>query len=563
MHQKKLRFRAIKSFNSQKNKIILSAAALIVALYPVTAKANTVVISDFDLIVNKNIAAMEQAPNNNDNNDDLALTTGTQNNFLLSHPLSFEDVLKSQGYQIISEEYYPKEEDDDIIDTAMVFGLKTAHTSLEDNFDEAAEPADMSEVFDRSLFSCVTTGYSKEFLYGNIPYELNAEVEKFVKYFTSPRGRVFFTRWLERSTAFKPLITEELRKEGLPEDLIYLAMIESGFNARAYSRARAVGVWQFMKSTGRMFGLKNDYWIDERRDPVKSTQAAVKFLKLLYTRYDSWYLSMAAYNAGEGKVNRAIRRYKTKDFWKLTTRKRRYLKKETKQYVPKFLAARLIAENPEAYGFTDLNYHEPIEFDTVKIDFATDLRLIAAEAGVSTTDIKKLNPELKNWFTPPNKGEYFVKVPIGTGEIVQAKINDIPKSDRLKLHVHKIRRGETLSHIADKYKTSIRAIKYLNNLSRSSFIREGKTLIIPVRAKKISSAYSPVVTNTTYKKKSLPKSGLYTVRRGDTLWSISRKFGLTLNEVLKINNLTKKHVIKPGQRIKLKRAFAPTDKKES
>ena len=512
------------------------------------------VISDFDLIVNENIAVTEQAYNN----DDLALTTGAQNNFYLSHPMSFEDVLLSQGYQIISEEYYP--EDDDIIDTAMVFGLKTAHTPHD--LDESAEQADINELFDRSLFSCVTTVYSKEFLYSNIPHELNSEVEKFVKYFTSPRGRKFFTRWLERSTAFSPLIKEELRKEGMPEDLIYLAMIESGFNTRAYSKARAVGVWQFMKATGRMFGLKNDYWVDERRDPIKSTQAAVKFLKLLYTRYDSWYLSMAAYNAGEGKVNRAIRRYKTKDFWKLTTRKRRYLKKETKQYVPKFLAARIIAENPEAYGFTDLNYQDPIAFDTVKIDFATDLRVIAKEAGVSTADIKKLNPELKNWFTPPNKGEYFVKVPVGTGEIVQAKINDIPQSDRLKLHVHKIRRGETLSGIADKYKTSIRAIKYLNSMSRSSFIREGKTLIIPVRAKKISSSYSPVVTKN-YKKKSLPKSGLYTVRRGDTLWSISRKFGLTLSEVLKINNLTKKHVIKPGQRIKLTKAFAPDDKKDS
>lgn len=553
MHQKNLRFLIIQLLNSQKNIIMLSVVAFVISTIPLTARANTVVISDFDLIVNSNAASSAQKFYGNDN------LIGSQNNSYLSHPMSFEDVLTSEGYHIISEDYYPE---DDIIDTAMVFGLKTAHTPILDEPYEPSELTEVSEVFDRSQFSCESAGYSKEFLYSNIPYELNSEVEKFVKYFTSPRGRKFFTRWLERSAAFEPLIKAELEKEGMPEDLIYLAMIESGFNTRAYSRARAVGVWQFMRGTGRMFGLKDDYWIDERRDPVKSTQAAVKFLKLLYNRYDSWYLSMAAYNAGEGKINRAIRRYHTKDFWKLTTKKRRYLKKETKQYVPKFLAARIIAKNPEAYGFTNLQYHAPIEFETVKIDFATDLRVIAKEAGVSTKEIKNLNPELKNWFTPPNKGEYLVKVPLGKGDIVQAKIDNIPQSDRLKLHVHKIRRGETLGHIADKYKTSIRAIKYLNSMSRSSFIREGKTLIIPVRAKKISSSYSPVITKS-YKQKSLPKNGLYTVRRGDTLWSISRKFGLTLSEVLKFNNITKKHIIKPGQRLKLKKASTATTKKNS
>jgi membrane-bound lytic murein transglycosylase D len=206
-----------------------------------------------------------------------------------------------------------------------------------------------------------------------------------------------------------------LRENGLPEDLVYMALIESGFNPYAYSRRKASGPWQFIYLTGKKYGLKLNYWIDERRDPEKSTIAAAKYLKDLYDLFECWYLAAAGYNAGEGKIMNAIKRYRTEDFWELT--KYRYLKKETKDYVPQMIAAALIAKEPEIYGFTDIEYQDPLRYEKVNVPEVTDLRLIAKACEISLGELKDLNPELLRWCTPPNYSDYEIKIPFGKKEL--------------------------------------------------------------------------------------------------------------------------------------------------
>lgn len=213
----------------------------------------------------------------------------------------------------------------------------------------------------------------------DVPIILNSSVESHIDYF-NVRIRDKFELWLSRSGRYLPLMKEIFKKNDLPEDLVFVSLIESGFNPYAYSRARAVGPWQFMKGTGLKYGLRINEWIDERRDPVKSTIAAANYLKDLYAMFNSWPLALASYNAGEGRVGRAMAKSKAGDFWDL--RSTRYLRPETRNYVPKFMAATIIAKNPEKYGF-NLNYHEPLQYDEVVIDRPTDLRLIAKTAGVT------------------------------------------------------------------------------------------------------------------------------------------------------------------------------------
>jgi membrane-bound lytic murein transglycosylase D len=223
----------------------------------------------------------------------------------------------------------------------------------------------------------------------DIPIVINGQVERFIEYFQTTHRKPF-ALWLQRSGRYIPMMKEVLKQHGLPEDLVYLALIESGFNPKAYSRRRASGPWQFITRTGKKYGLEVDWWIDERRDPEKSTIAAARHLKDLYDQFSCWYLAAAGYNAGAAKISRAIQRYQTEDFWELT--KHKYLKRETRHYVPKMIAAALIAKEPEKYGFTDIVYDEPIRYEKVTVPDATDLKVIARLCEVDYETIKALNP---------------------------------------------------------------------------------------------------------------------------------------------------------------------------
>ena len=247
----------------------------------------------------------------------------------------------------------------------------------------------------------------------DIPIVINAKVEQFIQYFQTVM-RSKFSSWLARSEKYIPFMRNTLKEKGLPEDLVYMALIESGFNPYAYSRSKASGPWQFIYLTGKRYGLKVDWWVDERRDPEKSTVAAAKYLKDLYDMFECWYLAAAGYNAGENKIVNAMRRYRTEDFWELS--KYQYLKQETKDYVPQMIAAALISKDPEKYGFVGIEYEEPLRYEKVKVPEVTDLLTIARACETSVEEIKDLNPELLKGCTPSKDPDYEVKIPFGRME---------------------------------------------------------------------------------------------------------------------------------------------------
>jgi membrane-bound lytic murein transglycosylase D len=384
----------------------------------------------------------------------------------------------------------------------------------------------------------------------DIPIIINGKVEQFIKYYQT-RGRKVFTRWLARSRRYIPLMKMLLREKGLPEDLVYLALIESGYNPLAYSRRKAMGLWQFRYHTGKRYGLKVDWWIDERRDPVKSTIAAARYLKHLYDRFECWYLAAAGYNAGEGKILRAIKRYKTEDFWELT--KYPYLKRETKNFIPKMIAAALVAKNPEDYGFSDISYEEPIRFETVKVRDATDLRVIAKASESTYKELKRLNPELRRWCTPPHYPDYELKLPYGKKEIFLRNFSKIPPSKRITFRRHVVRSGETLSHITLRYRTNIGAIMRMNHIRNLHSIRAGRSLIIPVRGSdkfergKMAERLHQGRDLFDYKGRAF----IYTVREGDTLWDISRSAGIDVESLCRWNGIQNASRIYPGDRLKI------------
>ena len=269
-----------------------------------------------------------------------------------------------------------------------------------------------------------------------------------------------------------------LKEHGLPEDLVYMSLIESGFNPYAYSRAKAVGLWQFISMTGKRYGLRVNWWVDERRDPEKSTIAAAKYLKDLYDLFACWYLAAAGYNAGEYKIIKAIKRYQTEDFWKLTNQ--RYLKRETKDYVPQMIAAALIAKDPEKYGFIDVEYQEPLRYEKVKVPELTDLCLIAKACETSLEEIKDLNPELRRGVTPPNETEYEIKIPFGKKDFFLKNFEALQPLEKFQFKTHLVKKGETLKGIANHYRVDLEPLLEINHLNKTSPISKGMTLLIPI-----------------------------------------------------------------------------------
>jgi len=311
----------------------------------------------------------------------------------------------------------------------------------------------------------------------DIPIVINAKVEQFIQYFqTAIRDK--FGTWLGRSEKYIPFMKNVLKEHGLPGDLVYLSLIESGFNPYAYSRSKASGLWQFISLTGKRYGLKVNWWVDERRDPEKSTIAAAKYLKDLYEMFACWYLAAAGYNAGEYKIVKAMKLYRTEDFWMLT--KHRYLKRETKDYVPQMIAAALIAKDPEKYGFTDIEYQEPLRYEKVKVPELTDLSLIAMACETSLEEIKDLNPEIRRGVTPPNETEYEIKIPFGKKELFLKNFKALQPLGKFEFKTHLVKKGETLPMIAKSYWVDLEPMLEINHLNKTSPISKGMTLLIPI-----------------------------------------------------------------------------------
>ncbi|MBN2184601.1 MAG: LysM peptidoglycan-binding domain-containing protein [Candidatus Krumholzibacteriota bacterium] len=380
----------------------------------------------------------------------------------------------------------------------------------------------------------------------------NWRTDYWIKYFTG-KGRRNFKRWLERAEIYRDIIEPVLVKNEIPRDLLYLAVIESGLNLNAKSNVKATGPWQFMAGTGRIFNLRINWWIDERKDIVASTYAASHYLKHLHNLFGDWQLALASYNSGEYRVAHAISTQKTRDYWRLR------LPSQTRWFVPKFMAALAIGRDPEKYGFTTPEPN-PLRFDIVTLDRSTDLKIIASAAGCTLAKIQKLNPALKRWATPPGM-VVEIKVPYGTGEKVVSKINSIPPGERVSWLRHKIGKGETLSYIASKYEISQKELKRINGIKNVHKIRTGQLLLIPTRDDGTQSAgsSSPKYMTTPnlpgkikMKNYSAPEGKtklVYTVRDRDTLGEIAEKFNVGLSKIRSWNNLRYKSLIHPGDNL--------------
>jgi membrane-bound lytic murein transglycosylase D len=379
--------------------------------------------------------------------------------------------------------------------------------------------------------------------YDEIPLELNVHVEKELKRFTGYE-KDFFIQSYARSGRYQPYILEALRKAGMPEELAWLPLIESGFKVTALSRARALGLWQFIPSTGYKFGLKRNRYIDERIDFIKATDAAIAYLKELHSIFGDWATVLAAYNCGEGRVLKVIRTQNVNyldNFWDLYQR----LPHETARYVPRFYATLHIVKNPEKYGFKNLSADPPLVFDTVAINRQVHLKDVAKSMEMSLKDLKALNPELRYSLVPPES--YTLRVPKGAQDDLLAKLKTIPTSklpQRTYVY-HRVRSGQTLSTIARRYRTSVRAIMRANNMRSSHLIRAGKRLKIPQRGYTFSKR-----TTRSAKPAPMPTSGTHYVRKGDSLWIIANRYGTTVKKIHKLNQLSSNHLY-IGQPLKI------------
>ena len=360
--------------------------------------------------------------------------------------------------------------------------------------------------------------------HSDLPLMMTDQVAGYISYFSN-RGRGVFERAYARSGRYHDMMVSILKEEGVPQDLIYLAQAESGFHPLAVSRVGARGIWQFMGSRARGYGLTHNQWVDDRQDPVKSTRAAARHLKDLYNQFGDWYLAMAAYNSGPGTVQAAVRRTGYADFWELY--QRNVLPKETRNYVPIILAVTLMAKNPSQYGLEDVNLDDPIAYDTVTVNYPVDLRLVAECVDARPSDIQDLNPSLLR-LTTPREGTFELHLPLGTKDQYESAIAAIPSDMRLWWRYHKVQSGETLASIARTYRTTARLIAEANHLDADDALAPDATLVIPVAAGK-----HPSNDVATYARRITR----YRVRQGDTVETVAENFGLPEQMVRRWNGI--------------------------
>ena len=357
--------------------------------------------------------------------------------------------------------------------------------------------------------------------HSDLPLVMTDQVAGYINYFSN-RGRGTLERALARSGRYEDMIRRTLQEEGVPQELIYLAQAESGFHPLAVSRAGARGMWQFMGSRAKGYGLERSWWVDDRQDPEKATRAAAHHLKDLYTQFGDWYLAMAAYNSGPGTVQSAVKRTGYADFWELY--RRNVLPKETRNYVPIIVAVTIMAKNPAQYGLDSVVKEKPVPYDTVKIDYPIDLRLAAECVDVTTSDLLDLNPSLLRLTTPKDR-EFELHLPAGTADKFQTAVASIPADKRVWWRYHKVQSGETLASIARTFHTTSKAIAEANDLNDDSLAPEAR-LIIPIAPGKQSdtSSYARAITH-------------YKVRKGDTVESVAENFGVSAKMLRGWNHL--------------------------
>ncbi len=377
----------------------------------------------------------------------------------------------------------------------------------------------------------------------DLPIEINDRVLGFLDYYQNGRGRGAMETGLERAGRYQPMIERILKEEGVPLDLIFLCQAESAFEPKALSRAQAKGMWQFISSRGKEYGLRQTWWIDERSDPEKSTRAAARHLKDLYQQFGDWYLAMAAYNSGPFRVERALAKTGADNFWTLAEKKA--LPKETINYVPNILALTIIGKNPEKYGFTVVAA-KPVETERVPVEKATDLRVIAEAINVPVEELRDLNAQVLRWTTPPDDPEFQLVLPRGYAEKFNEQIASLPESKRVLFREHVVRKGDTLGAIAKKYGTTVSQLTQANNLGKNPVLQTGRSLIIPMSGvtpppqltARNSAPVRRVSGSTSAGATPRATTTSYTVRSGDTLSKIAARFNTTVDKLKTWNHLS-------------------------
>lgn len=448
---------------------------------------------------------------------------------------------------------------------------------------EGARPPELGTGLEQLLATEGESLIQEEIGY-DIPIVLNDRVQWWIDYFSN-RIRGSFARYLARSTSWLPYLKERLREAGLPEDLVYLALIESGFSTQAVSRAGAVGPWQFMSYTGREYGLRIDRWVDERRDYERSTQAAIAYLSDLHAMFGSWFLAAAGYNGGQGRVGRSMLRDNTVNFWELTG-----LHSETMNYVPKLIAATIIAKEPQKYGFRWVGRGEPVEWARVTVPSSTDLDVIAEVAGVPSDVIRGLNPHLLRGRTPPGETNFPVKIPPESVETFRRNYALLTPEERTRPSlVHLVRAGETLSGIASAYQVSLADLARENGFPAGKRLSGGERLVIPGRTANAGAGYpefgiesvselnpgleaagareTPAPSLAEVERSvAQPRPGggspeaaapsvararvLHRVKPGDTLAAIARRYGVSVDAIRRFNGLESDR-IRAGSRLRI------------
>lgn len=378
--------------------------------------------------------------------------------------------------------------------------------------------------------------------YGKVSMDDNDRVEKWISYFQTT-GRERMEIYLSRSHRYIPMMKEVLREYRLPEELVYVAMIESGFSSQARSFANAVGYWQFIEGTAKRYGLKVNHYVDERRDPVLSTRAAAEYFKDLYGIFGSWHLAMASYNAGEYRINRFVMRHYTRDFWFLSAQ--RTFPRETANYVPKFIAAFRISKNPEKYGFKDIAYEAPLEYDTLKVDFSVSLKKLSKHLDVAYDELQRLNPRYRGEYVHvEDDTETVLRVPVGKENILPSVLAhcrmEKPKLIYADYYWYRVRRGDTLYRLARRNRTSVSTIRRLNRMSHRSILRAGRKIKIP--------RYNYQVQ--VRKKGSRKLASSHVVQPGENLTFIANKYRVKVKNLRRINQLNTS-ILHPGQVLKL------------
>lgn len=404
----------------------------------------------------------------------------------------------------------------------------------------------------------------------DIELQMNADVLRYIEFFTGA-GRSTFERWLKRSGRYMEMFRGVLQKEGLPPDLVHLVFVESGFNVNARSYAAAVGPWQFMRATSRLFGLNVNQWVDERKDPEKATVAAARYLKHLYGIFGDWPLALASYNAGEGTVMRAIKNQGTTNYWELR------LPKQTEDYVPQFMAALAITRDPVKYGFGDIARDDPMRFDELALKGAVDLRAIARLADCTFEELKDLNPSVRTSTISSPTGITTLRVPEGKSEVIQRRLNQGAELPRVNLTVHhRVQKGETLASIAKEYSVSPVELARTNHIGRKKPLRRGMLLTVPssFRAPRpavlAADSLDPRASTDYVPSRRIGLPGKFngnsvsvdrvthTVRRGESLKTIATLYGVSVDDLRRWNHITTPSV-KRGTRLRIRNTDNASD----